>query len=90
LSKVPKAKKKRIIPDYDEATVTPIEFAFYYYVGKAKMGLSFHEVGRMTLTTFNKLYKQYREVFDVELRLQRSQMTYQELFKKSQESEEWL
>lgn len=54
------------------------------------MGLSFHEVGRMTLTTFNKLYKQYREVFDVELRLQRSQMTYQELFKKSQESEEWL
>ena len=44
----------------------------------------------MTLTFFNKLYLNYKNDFDMELRLKQANMTYAEAYKKSQEDEEWL
>lgn len=44
----------------------------------------------MTLTLFNKLYKQYKECFDMELRLMKLGVTYEEAYNKAQKSEEWL
>ena len=50
----------------------------------------FKEVGRMTITTFNKLYKHYRDTFDLELRLRNSNTTYAEAYRKAQEQDRWL
>ncbi len=44
----------------------------------------------MTLTLFNKLYKQYKDNFDMEMRLTKAGMTYEEAGIKAQENEEWL
>ena len=44
----------------------------------------------MTLTTFNKFYKHYKDTFDLETRLRNANMTYQEAFRKTQKSEEWF
>lgn len=42
------------------------------------------------MTTFNKLYKHYKDNFDLEMRLKASNTTYEEAYKKSQKSEEWF
>lgn len=42
------------------------------------------------MTTFNKLYKHYKDNFDLELRLKASNTTYAEVYKKVQKSEEWF
>jgi len=52
--------------------------------------MSFKETGRLTLTTFNKLYDHYKNTFDLEMRLKNANMTYSEAYTKSQEAEEWL
>ena len=44
----------------------------------------------MTLTLFNKLHQHYKDNFDMEMRLNKANMTYQELYIKSQKEEEWL
>ena len=54
------------------------------------MGFKYNEVGRLTLTLFNKLYKHYKDTFDIELRLKNNNLTYQEAFSKQQESEQWF
>jgi hypothetical protein len=48
------------------------------------------EVGRLTLTSFHKLYKHYKNNFDIEMLLKTKGMTYEQAFLKSQEDEEWL
>jgi hypothetical protein len=48
------------------------------------------EVGRLTITTFNKLYKHYKNDFDLEIQLKQHNITYEELYKKSLEAEEWF
>ena len=48
------------------------------------------QVGRMTYYLFNKLYQHYKDVFDLELRLKSRDMTYRELYKKSQQEDEWF
>jgi hypothetical protein len=55
-----------------------------------KLGFTAKEVGRLTLSLFNKLYQQYKNTFDLEMRLTKANMTYEELYKKSQKDEEWL
>lgn len=52
--------------------------------------MSFKEVGRITLTSFFKLYQHYKDNFDMEMRLKNANMTYEELFRKSRESDEWF
>lgn len=68
----------------------PVNFTWFYFIGKTKFGLTFKETGRLTLTTFNKLYKCYKDDFDIELRLKNSNTTYEELYKKSMEDETWF
>jgi hypothetical protein len=67
-----------------------IDFTWFYFIGRTKLNLTFKEVGRMTLRTFNKFYKCYKDNFDLEMRLKLSNTTYAELNKKSEEQQEWL
>ena len=39
---------------------------------------------------FNKLYGHYKNVWDMEMRLTRSNMTYAEAYIQSQKNEEWF
>lgn len=68
----------------------PIDFTFYYFIGKAKLGLSFKETGRLTLTLFNKLYGHYKDDFDLEMTLRNKNTTYDAAYKKIQAEEEWF
>lgn len=54
------------------------------------MGLTFKEIGRLTLRTFNKLYQCYKNDFDFEMSLKRANITYQEFLEKQMKDEEWL
>lgn len=67
-----------------------MDFSWYYFVGRNKLGFEYKEVGRLTLTLFNKLYKHYKDTFDMELRLKNANVTYQEAFNKQQEEQEWF
>lgn len=67
-----------------------IDFSWFYFIGKAKLNLSFKETGRLTLYMFNKLYEHYKDDFDIEMRLKKANMTYSEAFNKAQENEEWF
>lgn len=44
----------------------------------------------MTLNLFYKLYKHYKDTFDIEMLLKNSNTTYQQLKNKTQKSELWL
>ena len=55
-----------------------------------KLRLTIKQIGRLTLTTFNKLYQHYKDDWDMEMRLTAAHMTYADAFKKSQEAEEWF
>lgn len=74
----------------DDADETPIDFAFFYFIGRAKLGLTGKEVGRLTLRTFSVLYQHYRDIFDLEMILTASHTTYAEAIKKSREADEWF
>ena len=43
----------------------------------------------MTLTMFNKLYMHYKNNFDMEMRMQKANITYAELYEQEQKAEEW-
>lgn len=67
-----------------------IDFSWFYFVGKTRLGLSFKETGRLTLTMFNRLYGHYKTMWSLEMRLAHQNMTYDEAFQKAQQDEEWL
>lgn len=67
-----------------------MDFTWYYFIGKTKLNLSFKETGRLTLRLFNKLYKHYKNDFDLENYLRSQKITYKELKVKSQQSEFWF
>ena len=52
--------------------------------------MTFKEVGRLTLRTFNKMYQWYKNNFDMEMSLKNSNTTYREYEKKQMENEEWI
>lgn len=52
--------------------------------------MSFKEVGRITLRSFMKLYKHYKNNFDLEMRLKNKNMTYEELYNQSQKNNRWF
>lgn len=74
---------------HDESDPT-IDFSWFYFVGKTKLNLSFRETGKLTLTTFNKLYGHYKDSWDFEMQLAAAHVTYKAAFAKAQESEEWF
>lgn len=39
---------------------------------------------------FNKLYKHYKDNFDMEMRLKNANCTYQEAFQRAMKEEEWF
>lgn len=39
---------------------------------------------------FNKLYKHYKNDFDLEMRLKRANLTYAEIYQQSQQAQEWF
>ena len=80
-------RKKTYIPDEEEWEPEPIDFTWYYFIGRTKLGLSFKEVGRMTKNLFNKLYKHYKDNFDLEIRLKNANVTYEEAYNSTQEKE---
>lgn len=67
-----------------------IDFTWFYFIGRARLNLTDKEVGRLTLTTFNKLYKHYQDTFSTEMRLKNANMTYEEAYNKAQADQEWL
>ncbi len=67
-----------------------MDFTWYYFVGRNKLGFEYKQVGRLTLTLFNKLYKHYKDNFDMELRLKNANVTYEEAFNRQQEEQEWF
>ena len=78
-----------MIPDETEGDVT-INFYWFYFIGTAKLGLSLKETGRLTITTFNKLYDQYKDNFDLELMLRNTQTTYRAAEQKAMSADEWF
>lgn len=67
-----------------------IDFSWFWFIGKTKLGLSFKETGKLTLTMFNKLYSHYKDMWDMEMRLTHANMTYEEAYVKSQQDQEWF
>lgn len=79
--------KKRIVQDeYDPV----IDFSWFYFIGKTKLGLSFKETGRMTLTLFNRFYEHYKNMWSLEMRLSKANMTFSEARVKSEQDAEWF
>ena len=76
-----------MIPDESDPV---IDFSWFYFIGRCKLHLTFHETGRLTLKTFNKLYGHYKDDWDMEMQLTSARMTYAQIHRKSQESEEWF
>lgn len=64
-----------------------IDFTWFYFIGRTRLGLSFREVGRLTLNLFLKLYKHYKDTFDIELALTKSGTTYAEAERKAYKQE---
>lgn len=76
-----------MIFDYDPA----INFAWYYFIGRTRLGLSSdREVGRLTLRRFRALYQAYRDTFDIETQLRASGSSYAKLAAQSMIDEEWF
>ena len=67
-----------------------IDFSWYWFIGKAKLNLTFKETGRLTLTMFNKLYKHYKDMWDMEMLLAQTKMTHEQAYNKAQKDEEWF
>ena len=67
-----------------------IDFTWFYFIGRTKLGLTFKETGRLTLTTFNKLYQHYKDNWDLEMLMTASRMTYKDAHEKQQQNEEWF
>lgn len=54
------------------------------------MGFTTKEIGRMTLTLFNKLYDHYKNLFDFELMLSKTGTTYKKAYEKANESDRYF
>lgn len=52
--------------------------------------MSFKETGKLTLRQFQKMYKHYKNTFDLELYLTLNRKTYARLEAEQQQSEEWF
>lgn len=54
------------------------------------MGFTTKEVGRMTLTFFNRCYDNYKNEYDREMLLEKTGTTYQKAWEKSQETDKYF
>ena len=75
---------------HEDEEQEPIDFSWIYFIGMAKFNLSVKEISKLTIKNFLKLYQQYKDNFDLEMRLRLSNTTYAELEAKMDKSEEWF
>jgi len=68
----------------------PMDFSWFYLIGSTKFNLSIKEVGRLTLRMFGRFYTHYKNDFDLELKLWKSNTTYADAHKQQQQDEEWF
>ena len=68
----------------------PIDFSWFYFIGINKLNLTEKRIGRLTLRLFNKLYKHYKNDFDLEMRLKKANMTYEEAYYKTNQDDRWF
>lgn len=59
----------------------PIDFAWILFIGKNKLGFSTKEVGRLTWGAFSDMYAAYKDTFDIEMMLYKSNTKYSDLNK---------
>lgn len=67
-----------------------VNFAWFRFIGRTKLGLTNHEVGRLTLREFKAEYQLYKDDFDLELLLKVTRTTYEQAKLKAQQAEEWF
>lgn len=67
-----------------------MDFTWFWFIGRAKLGLTFKETGRLTLRMFGRLYQHYKNDYDLELRLWKADKTYADAHRMSQQDEEWF
>ena len=63
---------------------------WFYFIGKTKLNLTFKETGRLTLYMFNKLYQHYKDDWDLEMLLFKSNRTYKEIKENQNKNEYWI
>ena len=68
----------------------PIDFTWFYFIGRNKLGFTFHEAGGLTLTTVNLFYKHYKDDFDCEMMLKQTGTTYDKAYEKLQHKDDWF
>ena len=79
----------RLIPD--EPDEEKSNFEWYKLIGTARLGYATHsEVMAHTLTYFNRLYRAYQKLFDLESALMMGEESYQSLEEKNENEELWL
>lgn len=79
-----------MIPDEPEEDDGKINFYWFYAVGITRLNLTLKQIGRMTLTNFNRLYAEYKKIFDFELLLKKTGTTYEKAEEKAQKADEWF
>ena len=75
---------------HEEEEVEPIDFSWILFIGKAKLGLSFKETGRLTLKLFTKLYQHYKDNFDLEMYMKNANTGYAQLEARQSKEDEWF
>ena len=61
--------------------------SWFYLIGRTKLALTTKEIGRITITLFNKLYDHYKDNFDFEMMLYKTGTTHSKAYEKTQASE---
>ena len=64
-----------------------MDLSWFYQIGRTKLALTTKEIGRITITLFNKLYDHYKDNFDFEMMLEKTGTTHAKAYEKSQASE---
>ena len=67
-----------------------MDFSWFAYIGKTKLNLSLKETGRLTLRMFGRLYTHYKNDFDLEMSLWKSDTTYKKAALQALQDEEWF
>lgn len=75
---------------HEEDDDPTIDFSWFYFIGRTRLNLTLKETGRITLNMFYRLYKHYKDTFDLEMRLRVANMTYAELQEKRERDDDWF
>ena len=67
-----------------------IDFSWFRFIGRTKLGLNNKEVMRLTIRQFNHDYQHYKNDFDLEMLLTATHTTYEKAKIKAMQAEEWF